>query len=107
MSYVVCADWRAAEGNEADVFEALRALTGPSRQEPGNVCYHAYRNPAEPRVFRLFEIYTDEPAFKAHLASDHFKQFGIGKALPLLEDRAIAFYETLEYGREWRVERLG
>jgi quinol monooxygenase YgiN len=96
MAYVVRADWRAAEGSEADVLEAIRALTGPSRREPGNVCYQAYRDPTQPRVFRLFEVYEDQAAFQAHLDSDHFKKFGSDTALPLLDDRAIAFYETLE-----------
>ncbi len=96
MPYVVCANWQAAQGSEAQVMEAIRQLSGPSREEPGNLFYQAYRDPTQPSVFRLFEVYTDELAFQAHLASDHFQRLGVGTALPLLEDRAIAFYETLD-----------
>lgn len=96
MAYVVRANWRAKEGAEAAVLEAIRALTPISREEPGNRFYQAYRDPAEPSVFRLFEIYDDEPAYQAHVASDHFKQYGFGTAIPLLEDRERFFYETID-----------
>jgi quinol monooxygenase YgiN len=96
MAYVVRANWRAKSGAEAEVRDAIRKLTPISRQEPGNRFYQAYQDPAEPSIFRLFEIYDDEPAYQAHVASEHFKEYGFGQAIPLLEDRERFFYETVD-----------
>jgi quinol monooxygenase YgiN len=96
MPYVVTATWTAIEGNEDVVLDALEKLTGPSREEPGCRFYQAYRDPAEPSVFRLFEIYDDEAAYQAHGASEHFQTFGFGQAIPVLAKRERAFYQTIE-----------
>jgi quinol monooxygenase YgiN len=95
MAYVVTATWTAQPGQEAVVRDAIDRLTPPSREEPGNVFYQAYQSPEEPGVFRLFEIYTDEAAYLAHGASEHFAQFGHGQAIPVLASRERAFYETI------------
>lgn len=95
MPYVVNAVWTAETGQEAVVRDAIDKLTPISREEPGNLFYQAYQDPAEPQVFRLFEIYTDEDAYKAHGASEHFKQYGFEQAIPVLVSRERAFYETI------------
>lgn len=95
MAYVVSATWTVQPGKEDIVRDAIEKLTPPSRQEPGNRFYQAFQDPAEPQVFRLFEIYDDEQAYVAHGASDHFAQFGHGQAIPVLADRQRAFYETI------------
>ena len=96
MSYVVLATWTARDGAEQTVLDALLQLTPPSRAEPGCSYYQPYRDPAEPRVFHIFEIYDDEAAFAAHGASDHFKRFALELAIPLLENRERAFFETID-----------
>ena len=96
MAYVVRANWRIQEGNEDKVLEAVKALAPISRQEPGNRFYQAYQDPNEPGVVRLFEIYDDESAYKAHVDSPHFKQYGFDTAIPLLSDRERYFYETID-----------
>jgi quinol monooxygenase YgiN len=45
------------------------------------------RDPKDPSLFVLFERYTDESAFQAHLASPHFGAWLKGQVLPSLEDR--------------------
>ena len=95
MPYVVSAIWTAQPGQEGVVRDAIDQLTPPSRQEPGNRFYQAYQDPAEPLVFRLFEIYDDEAAYAAHGASEHFKRFALEQAIPVLADRERAFYETI------------
>jgi quinol monooxygenase YgiN len=47
-------------------------------------------------VFRLFEIYDDEAAYKAHAESEHFQRLALGEAIPELEARERGFYETFE-----------
>ena len=95
MAYVVSATWTCEPGKEDVVLEAIEKLTPPSRAEEGNLYYQAYQDPAEPLVFRLFEIYADEAAYAAHGASDNFAEFGHGQAIPVLAKRERAFYETI------------
>jgi quinol monooxygenase YgiN len=94
MAYVVLARWVAKPGEEAAVAAAIAALIEPSRAEPGNLMYEAHRDPADPRVFLLYEQYADEDGYKAHAESDHFKRHGREDALPRLEARERSFYET-------------
>jgi quinol monooxygenase YgiN len=96
MAYVVSAIWTANEGSEQAVLDALSELAPLSREEPGSVYYQAYQDPEEPRVFRLFEVYADEAGYQAHMDSDHFQRLAFGTAIPLLESRERAFYETLD-----------
>ncbi len=96
MAYVVTAVWTAQSGQEAVVRDAIDKLTPPSRQEPGNRFYQAYQDPAEPLVFRLFEIYEDEAAYAAHGASEHFAEYAFGQAIPVLANRERAFFETID-----------
>ena len=79
MAYVVLARWVAKPGEEDAVAAAIDALIEPSRAEPANLVYEAHRDPADPRVFMLYE---------------HFKRHGHGNALPRLADRERSFYET-------------
>ena len=95
MAYVVSAVWTAQPGQEGVVLDAIRQLTPPSREEPGNRVYQAFQDPAEPLVFRLFEIYDDQAAAAAHWASEHFKQYALEQAFPVLASRERAFYETI------------
>jgi quinol monooxygenase YgiN len=95
MPYVVSAIWIANPGSEGVVLDAIEKLTPPSREESGNRFYQAYQDPAEPSVFRLFEIYEDEDAYAAHGASEHFKRYALEQAIPVLANRERAFYETI------------
>ena len=96
MAYVVTATWTVQEGHEGEVLDAVKQLTPPSRQEPGCRFYQAYLDPENPRVVRLFEIYDDEAAYKAHGESEHFQRLGFGLAVPLLENCERAFYQTID-----------
>ena len=95
MAYVVSATWTAQPGKEDLVLDAIEKLTPPSRMEPGNRFYQAYQDPAEPSVFRLFEIYDDEEAYAAHGASGHFAEYALEQAIPVLANRERAFFETI------------
>jgi quinol monooxygenase YgiN len=95
MGYVVTATWTAEPGKEDVVLDAVTQLTPLSRQEPGNLFYQVYRDPAAPAVFRFFEIYADEDAYTAHGASEHFARYGHGQAIPALATRERAFFETI------------
>ena len=47
-------------------------------------------------MFHIFEIYDDQDAVVAHGASEHFERYAIGHAIPLLESRERAFFETID-----------
>lgn len=96
MAYVVTATWTVQPGHEATVLDAIEKLIPLSRAEPGNRCYHPYRDPEVANRFHFFEIYDDEAAYLAHGSSDHFQQFGFGQAIPVLENRERAFYGTID-----------
>ena len=97
MAYVVSAKWRAKAGKEDRLLEVIREMTPASRAEPGNVFYQAQRSLEDPRLFYLYEQYTDEAGYQAHQDSEHFTRLVKEEAIPeLLEDREREFYETID-----------
>ena len=96
MAYVVTGFWKATEGQEATVADALAHLMAHSRTEPACRIYQVHTSLEEPRLFFIYEQYDDKAAFDAHVASAHFEQFGRNLAIPLLESRERAYYETME-----------
>ena len=96
MAYVVAAKWTVGAENLVPVSEAIGKLAMASRAELGNLVYQVHRDPTDPSVFFMYEQYTDEAAFQAHVASPHFQLHCIQEAVPLLETRARDFYETWE-----------
>ena len=50
------------------------------------------RSLEDPNVFLLYEEYTDEDAYPAHAASEHFARLALGEGIPLLESREREFY---------------
>ena len=95
MAYVVSALWRANEGEEERIARICDEMTSPSRDEEGNLFYQAHRSPEDPRLFYLYEQYVDEGGYQAHQDSEHFQRLVVGEAIPNLESRERAFYETL------------
>jgi quinol monooxygenase YgiN len=64
------------------------------RVEPGVLTLYAVALKDNPSEIRLFEIYADPAAYKAHLESPHFKKYktvtqGMVKSLKLLETDPI------------------
>jgi quinol monooxygenase YgiN len=96
MAYVVCAKWIAKEGEEGRLAEIIEEMTGPSREEPGNLYYQAHVSPDNPRLFFLYEQYADEAGYEAHMATEHFTRLVKEEAIPnILEAREREFYETV------------
>nr|WSZ98576.1 antibiotic biosynthesis monooxygenase [Streptomyces sp. NBC_00857]WSZ99969.1 antibiotic biosynthesis monooxygenase [Streptomyces sp. NBC_00857] len=96
MAFVASVVWTAREGMEKTLYQAVEQLVSASRREPACLSYVAYRDPARPRTIHILEIYADRAGFEAHAASDHFKTWGFGQAIPALESRDMQFYETVE-----------
>jgi quinol monooxygenase YgiN len=94
VTYVLIAKWTAKEGEEENVRAALEQLAGPTRAEPGCLMWQPQVDAENPRVFVIYEQYVDEAALGEHSASEHFKRIAIEDAIPRLESRERAFYET-------------
>jgi quinol monooxygenase YgiN len=96
MAYVVAAIWTAKEGQEETILDVIKKMTPLSRHEPGCVYYQAQRSPENPRVFFLYEQYSNEAGYEAHMATPHFERYVKGDAIPNLESRERTFYETID-----------
>ena len=96
MPYAVIAYWTAKDGEEEQVAAALARMVAPSRAEPGNLAYQIHRDPGDPRRFVLYELYTDEAAYRAHGESEHFQRHAVGDAFDHLASREREFLETWE-----------
>jgi quinol monooxygenase YgiN len=96
MAFVVAATWRAKEGEEGRISQAIAALTPLSQGEPGCILYQPHRSPDDPRAFFIYEQYTDRAAFDEHRGSVHFQRYVRDEIIPYLETRDGKFYETID-----------
>lgn len=64
-------------GQEDAFVIAAGACVAASRAEPGVVHYDLWRETEGERRFVFNELYTSQDAVTAHMASDHFKAFGM------------------------------
>jgi len=96
MAFVCSATWTAQPGKEDVVRDALTHLAPASRDEPGCQTYVVHTDVERPSVFKIFEVYDDEAAFKAHAGYPHFEQYALGQAIPVLADRERVFTTVLD-----------
>ena len=96
MSFVCSATWTAQPGNEDVVRDALVELAPASRNEPGCQTYVVHQDPEQPAVFKIFEVYDYEDAFKAHGGYPHFEKYALGQAIPVLATRERVFTTVLD-----------
>ena len=94
--YVVAADYYAKEGKEKEIIAILKKMIPLSRAEPGCKLYIVNQSPEDPRKLLLYEQYVNEDGYKAHQATEAFKENILGKVVPMLESRVRNFYEVVE-----------
>jgi quinol monooxygenase YgiN len=94
--YVVAAQYTVKEGKEKEVIDFLKKMIPMSRAEPGCRFYAVNQSAENPRKLLLYEQYVDEAGYKAHQATEAFREIILGKVVPLLETRERAFYDTVE-----------
>ena len=95
MAVVLVARWLAKDGEDERVLAILEQLAPVSRAEPGCRHYQPCRDREDPRRFLIFETYDDADALRAHSESEHFQRLVLDEAVPLLEGRDRAFYDTV------------
>jgi (4S)-4-hydroxy-5-phosphonooxypentane-2,3-dione isomerase len=75
---------------DADTAESLfRELRDRSRKEAGVIQFEVGRSRQKPNVFALWEVYRDQDAVDAHLASEHFQRLVANGIRPLAQGRNI------------------
>jgi quinol monooxygenase YgiN len=55
--------------------DALRAVLGPTRSEPGCISIHAFRSTTDARLFCIHSCWTDKAAFEVHAGLPHTRVF--------------------------------
>lgn len=77
MAVKVVAMVSVKSGQEEAFTAAAKTCAAASRAEPGVLHYELWREAQGERRFVFNELYTDDAAVQAHMASDHFKAFGL------------------------------
>lgn len=93
----VLASLKIAEGHDAEVMEALQALAGPTRAEPGCLSYVIYCNPEDASDVLIHEIWRSRDDWLLHIQTPHLIAFKEDK----LPGRA-----TLAAGQFWPASQV-
>ena len=75
MSLFIFGRFRAAEGNETALQDAVADVAEPTRLEPGCVSFGAFRSRKDPGLFHIFSEWVDEAAFDRHAGLPHTTRF--------------------------------
>lgn len=76
MHKIVIVDFTTQPAHAEDFAVAIAEnATRSVADEPGCHQFDVGRDPADPTAFFLYEVYEDDAAFQAHLASPHFLKF--------------------------------
>jgi quinol monooxygenase YgiN len=73
--------------------EMLENAAASRTKEPGCRLFDVCESPDGADIF-LYEIYDDEAAFQAHLATDHFKRFNATTA-PWIAEKHVVKYQLI------------
>jgi len=75
MELVIIARFRARQGQEASVAQAISEVALPTKAEPDCKYYGAYRSMREPALFFIVSRWSDEAAFERHAQLPHTVKF--------------------------------
>lgn len=98
MAFAISARWTAFDGSEDRANEVIREMTPLVRAETGCRFYQANRDPKDPRVFFIYEIFDDEAALQVHIDSEHVRRlaFPSGELSTLIRTHESHRYETMD-----------
>ncbi len=90
--FVVVVFFEAKPEHVADFKSSILENAAASvRDEPGCRQFDVAQDPARPEQFFLYEIYDDEPAFKAHIETAHFKSFDAASAAWVADKKVMTY----------------
>ena len=81
---VLVAQLQVKAGKEDEAREVLFAMVGPTRKEPGCICYNLHQDKADKTKFMFYEQWASQEALKAHGKTPHMQTFR-GKVKDLIE----------------------
>jgi quinol monooxygenase YgiN len=84
MEIFVFARLHARPGKRQDVHQAMFDVQGPTRLEPGCLCYGGFRSVRDPDEFYIHTRWRDMEAFERHAELAHTLRF-VDAVEPLLD----------------------
>lgn len=94
--FVVTVTFVASPGNAEAFRERVRRQASDSlSREAGCHRFDVCADPKAPERVFLYELYSDEAAFQAHLKTSHFISFDRDVA-PWIEDKTVATWTLLD-----------
>ena len=81
---VLVAQLQVKAGKEDEAKEVLFAMVGPTRKEPGCICYNLHQAKDDKTKFMFYEQWASQEALKAHGKTPHMRTF-VGKLKDLRE----------------------
>lgn len=86
---LVVADVTCSPENAVELSRVLHEFAAACREEPGCVSYDVFRSEGTPERYVSIEKYVDSAAFVAHRDSDHFREIGLARLMPLAIARDV------------------
>lgn len=88
-AFAVVVDFAVEPERAEDFRETMLKQAADSLElEEGCLQFDVFTESSRPEIFVLYELYRDEAAFEAHLASDHFAAFS-ARVEEMVEKRVI------------------
>ena len=75
MTVALVVDFQIDRQHVTDFTGAIEQNARASRAEPGCRQFDVCQDPREPTTFLLYELYDDDAAVGAHIASAHYREF--------------------------------
>lgn len=100
MPKALYATFEVIPGFEATMRAMMAELSRAVRAEPGCLRFVAYIHAGNPRAYHVDEVYVDEAAFAAHIASDHGRTFNAAITNMVVGGASQVFF--LEEAENWR-----
>jgi len=89
-------EFRIKPAHVQDFADAIEANARASRDtEPGCRQFDVCRDPADPTLFFLYELYDDEAAIQAHLRAPHFLQMNAATT-EWVEHKSVRRYRRID-----------
>lgn len=90
---LVVADVTCNPENVVEFSQVLHEFAAACREEPGCLSYDVFRSEDTPERYVSIEKYVDPAAFAAHRDSDHFREIGLTRLMPLATARDVRMYD--------------
>ncbi|WNY24952.1 putative quinol monooxygenase [Methanolapillus millepedarum] len=91
---IVLAQIKIKPETKEEFLKITKPLIAKSRAEPGCISYSLYESTEKENAYMMVEQWRSEEIFDKHVASDHFKSFGIAGGPLFAEELDIKIYKT-------------